>query len=108
MVVATGCCCRSEHLTVREIDVVELVAAGQSNHQVGEGLSLSHHTVASYVEAAMRRFDVSTRAALVACCYNSGLLEGWPPRRTGRQCINSAEEVCRVTLAGGSRDPVGH
>jgi len=108
MNVESGCCCRAQHLTLREIEVAELVAAGQSNHQIGQGLSLSHYTVASYVEAAMRRFDVSTRAALVACCYSSGVLDGWPPRRTGRQCINAAEEACHVTLARRSRGAARH
>jgi DNA-binding CsgD family transcriptional regulator len=96
MAVETGCCCRAEHLTMREIEVAALVAAGQSNHQIGQGLSLSHYTVASYIESAMHRFEVSTRAALVACCYSSGVLDGWPPQRTGRQCINAAAIVCDV------------
>jgi DNA-binding CsgD family transcriptional regulator len=89
MIDLADCCCHAEHLTPREIEVVELVAAGQSNQQIGRDLCLSHYTVASYIETAMRRFDVANRAALVACCYSSGVLDGWPPRRTGRHCIKA-------------------
>ncbi|WP_084678547.1 helix-turn-helix domain-containing protein [Actinopolymorpha alba] len=68
-------------LTVSEVKVVELAAAGRTNDQIGRELSLSSHTVAAYLAEAMRRVGARNRAELVARCYVSGVLDvgQWPP-----------------------------
>jgi LuxR family transcriptional regulator, regulator of acetate metabolism len=74
---------------VRELEVVELIAFGLSNDQIGRRLRLSMHTITSYVLGAMRRLGAHNRTELVARCYVAGLLEAdaWPPVTTGRRCI---------------------
>jgi DNA-binding NarL/FixJ family response regulator len=51
-------------LSPREREVAELVAAGQTNKEIAAELYLSPNTVARHVSAAMRKFDVRSRAAL--------------------------------------------
>ncbi|WP_433619296.1 LuxR C-terminal-related transcriptional regulator [Dactylosporangium sp. CA-139114] len=68
------------------------MAAGLSNQRIGTVLYLSSHTVASYLETAMRRMQVANRAAVVAKCYVLGVLDAtcWPPEPTGKRCISAA------------------
>ena len=89
MTLTQRCCCREDHLAGREVKILELVAAGQSNQQVGSRLSLSQHTVAYYLARMMRRLHVANRAELVARAYAYQILDhqSWPPRSTGRRCL---------------------
>lgn len=82
------CCCHHGHLTEQEVVVLELVAQGLPNEDIGRRLHLSGHTVAGHVGSAMRRLLARSRAELVARAYVSGLLvsDAWPPRTTGRRC----------------------
>lgn len=87
----TSCCCQAQHLSPQELVVIELVAAGLSNQQIGRALSVSPHTVASQIATAMKRLEAQNRAELVARSYVTGLLAGqaWPPVSTGRRCLPS-------------------
>jgi DNA-binding CsgD family transcriptional regulator len=89
----SSCCCREEHLTAREVEVIALIAAGLSNEQIGQRLRLSSHTVAAYVVSAMRRLDAMNRAELVARCYVAGVLDQdiWPPALSGHRCIRQPD-----------------
>lgn len=82
------CCCHQSHLTEQEVVVLELVAQGLANDDIGRQLHLSGHTIAGHVGSAMRRLLARSRAELVARAYVSGLLasDAWPPRATGRRC----------------------
>ncbi|WP_300267497.1 helix-turn-helix transcriptional regulator [Microbacterium sp.] len=55
-------------LTARELQVLELVAEGLSNKQIGERLFISAKTVSVHVSAILRKLGASTRteAAMVA------------------------------------------
>jgi DNA-binding CsgD family transcriptional regulator len=55
-----------ESLTRSERAVVELVAEGLTNREVGKRLFISPHTVSSHLRHAFQKLDVSTRAALAA------------------------------------------
>jgi DNA-binding CsgD family transcriptional regulator len=68
------------------VAVIEQIAAGLTNEQVGRRLGLSPHTVATYIADARLRLGASDRAELVARCFVIGLLsvDAWPPRRSGR------------------------
>ena len=46
--------------------MLRLVAAGLSNDQIADKLSLSRHTVHVYVKSLYRRYGVSSRGELLA------------------------------------------
>ena len=48
-------------LTVREVEVLELIAAGQTNTQIAEALYISPRTVAQHVSSILGKLDVSSR-----------------------------------------------
>lgn len=55
-----------ERLTRAEVDVVELVAAGLSNREIGERLFISRRTVESHLSHVFRKLDISNRTQLAA------------------------------------------
>jgi DNA-binding NarL/FixJ family response regulator len=59
---------QAETLTDRELDVLRLLADGQSNARIGRQLGLSHKTVQNYVPRILDKLQVGdrTQAALVA------------------------------------------
>jgi DNA-binding CsgD family transcriptional regulator len=91
MTIEERCCCAQDHLTKRELRVIELVAAGYTNTQIARHISLSRHTVASQVTAAMRRVGAGNRVELVARSYAVNLLTTgtWPPTASGRRCVGA-------------------
>ena len=84
-----GCCCDLDHLTLRDLDVLELVARGLSNDQIAARLHVSTQTVAHHLSGMLRRLDAHNRAELVARGFTTGLLCAgqWPPIRSGRRCV---------------------
>jgi DNA-binding NarL/FixJ family response regulator len=67
-----------EELTVREREVMALVAAGMSNREIAERLVVSLATARTHVSRALRKVDARDRAQLVALAYETGLVQ---PRR---------------------------
>lgn len=61
-------------LTPRELGVLQLVAAGHTNRQIGEQLSLSALTVKSHLARISRKMGTGERAELVAIAMRRGLL----------------------------------
>jgi DNA-binding CsgD family transcriptional regulator len=53
-------------LTQRELDVLRLIAAGQTNKEIGSALVISEHTVARHVQNMLAKLGYSSRAALAA------------------------------------------
>lgn len=62
-------------LTDREKDVLELLAAGLSNAQIGAQLHLSPRTIEKYVSSLLRKTDTSNRAELVRFAMEHHLVE---------------------------------
>jgi DNA-binding NarL/FixJ family response regulator len=60
-------------LTGREREILELVAAGQRNHEIARGLTLSEKTIRNNVAAILFKLQVSDRAAAVAKARDAGL-----------------------------------
>jgi DNA-binding CsgD family transcriptional regulator len=56
---------RAAGLTAREVEVLGLVAAGLSNAEVADRLSLSVHTVGQHLNSIYNKLDVSSRTAAV-------------------------------------------
>jgi DNA-binding NarL/FixJ family response regulator len=61
-------------LSVREIEVLRLVADGLNNQVIAERLFLSEHTVHRHVANILNKLSVSSRAAAVAQAARRGLL----------------------------------
>jgi DNA-binding NarL/FixJ family response regulator len=61
-------------LTEREREVMALVAAGLSNHEIAEELVISGATAKTHVSRAMRKLHAHDRAQLVVFAYASGLV----------------------------------
>lgn len=62
-------------LTPRERDVLNLLAEGLSNAQIGDGLHLSPRTVEKYVSSLLRKTDTSNRAELVRFAVDHHLVK---------------------------------
>jgi DNA-binding NarL/FixJ family response regulator len=61
-------------LTPRELQVLRLLAAGQSNKQIAAELVLSKRTIDRHVGNIFRKLGVSSRAAATAYGYEHGLI----------------------------------
>jgi DNA-binding NarL/FixJ family response regulator len=61
-------------LSSREIEVLELVAAGRSNSEVAEQLFVSETTVKSHLAHIFSKLDVSSRTAAVSAARQRGIL----------------------------------
>jgi DNA-binding CsgD family transcriptional regulator len=65
---------RTKSLSMREIEVVQLVAAGLSNDAIARRLFVSPRTVQSHVASAMRKTESSNRTALGVLAIREGLV----------------------------------
>ncbi len=61
-------------LSGREVEVLQLVADGQSNKQVGELLGLSALTVKSHLARIARKLGTGDRAEMVALAMRAGVI----------------------------------
>lgn len=63
-----------ERLTAREIECLRWSAAGKSSDEIAIILSISSHTVISYLKSAMRKLDAVNRMQAIARAYRYRLL----------------------------------
>jgi DNA-binding NarL/FixJ family response regulator len=61
-------------LTVREVQVLRLVAAGKSNREIASALVISDRTVARHVQNIFAKLGVSSRAAASVFAVEQELL----------------------------------
>jgi DNA-binding NarL/FixJ family response regulator len=61
-------------LTQRQVDVLELVAAGLATRELARALAISPHSVESHVRKAMDKLGAANRAHAVALAFRQGLL----------------------------------
>ena len=61
-------------LTDREREVLQRVALGESNAEIGGALSISPATARTYVSRLLTKLDARDRAQLVVIAYESGLV----------------------------------
>ena len=64
-----------ELLTARELEVLRLVAGGNSNKQIATELGISRRTVESHRESLMRKIEIRTVAGLTRFALEHGLLD---------------------------------
>jgi DNA-binding NarL/FixJ family response regulator len=60
-------------LTTREREVLDLIAAGRSNHQIAQQLSLSGKTVANHISAIFAKLQVADRTQAILRARDAGL-----------------------------------
>jgi DNA-binding CsgD family transcriptional regulator len=61
-------------LTSREREVLEHLAAGETNRQIAEALFISVKTAGVHVSSILRKLDASTRGEAAAVAHRAGLL----------------------------------
>jgi DNA-binding NarL/FixJ family response regulator len=65
-------------LTVREREIVALIATGLSNSEIAAQIYVSQSTVKTHVARAMMKLGARDRAQLVVFAYQAGLVRpGW-------------------------------
>jgi two-component system response regulator NreC len=62
-------------LSMRERQVLEMVAQGLSNHEIGANLKLSPKTIARHRERIMNKLNMHSRTELVKYAIRSGLVK---------------------------------
>jgi DNA-binding CsgD family transcriptional regulator len=62
-------------LSIRELDVLRLVARGLSNREIGAALFISEHTAANHVRGILRKTACTNRTQATAYAYRRGLAE---------------------------------
>lgn len=65
---------RGEPLSDRELDVLQLLAAGESNKAIADGLSISPYTVKTHLRNIFIKLDVSTRTEATTVAIQQGVL----------------------------------
>ncbi len=64
-----------EVLSMRERQVLEMIAQGISNQEIGERLELSHKTIARHRERIMKKLNMHSRTELVKFAIRTGLVQ---------------------------------
>jgi ATP/maltotriose-dependent transcriptional regulator MalT len=64
----------SHELTDRELEVLRLLSAGETNREIAEGLVVSVRTVDRHVSNIYAKLGVSSRAAATGYAYEHGLV----------------------------------
>ena len=68
-------------LTRREIEVLALIAAGETNKAIAAALVISEHTVARHVQNMLQKRGASSRASLAAFAVEQGLARRPPGQK---------------------------
>jgi DNA-binding CsgD family transcriptional regulator len=61
-------------LSVRQLEVLRLVASGKGNREIAAALVISEHTVARHLQNIFAKLDVSSRAAATAFAFEHDLV----------------------------------
>lgn len=65
---------RTRALSVREVEVVQLLADGMSDKEIAGTLFLSKRTIENHVATAMKKTECRNRTELVVCAISEGLV----------------------------------
>lgn len=63
------------HLTLREVEVLELVARGYTNNEIAELLTMSFHTVTSHIKHIYTKLSVRSRSAAIFEANQLGIID---------------------------------
>jgi len=64
-----------ETLTPREREVVQLVAEGHTNKEIGKALSITEDTVKKHMQSILAKLDTTNRAGAVAKLTRAGFIK---------------------------------
>jgi DNA-binding CsgD family transcriptional regulator len=64
-----------DELSAREAQILQLVARGLSNREIGERLVISEHTVANHVRSILRKSGCANRTEAASYAHRHGLAE---------------------------------
>lgn len=67
---------RASGLTPRELEILQLLAVGQSADEIARDLFISSKTVGTHLEHIFMKLDVHSRVEAVAVAYRDGLVAG--------------------------------
>lgn len=67
-------------LTLREREVLALIAQGRTNKEIGARLVISEHTVARHVQNMLGKLGLASRTALATYAVESGLIPARTPQ----------------------------
>jgi DNA-binding NarL/FixJ family response regulator len=83
--VSTWVRARSEkkELSNRELEVLQLVAQGRTNLEIGQQLQISEKTVEKHVRALFRKLTVTSRVELAVCALHQGWIQKDRPEQKG-------------------------
>jgi two-component system NarL family response regulator len=78
--VATRLAARStqRHLTMREVEVLERIAEGMRNKEIGAALRISEETVQVHVKNILAKLGVNDRTAAVTVAFRRGIIHSVP------------------------------
>jgi DNA-binding NarL/FixJ family response regulator len=62
-----------DDLSLREVEILRLVARGLSNRQIGAELFISEHTVANHIRSILRKTRCANRTEATAYAHRRGL-----------------------------------
>jgi two-component system NarL family response regulator len=62
-------------LSKREVEVLESLASGKSNKEIGHALDISEGTIKFHVKSILRKLDVVGRAEAVAVASRRGIIQ---------------------------------
>lgn len=86
----------SIRLTEREAQIIHLLAAGQTNRQIGQQLQLATGTVRNYLGRIFRKLGVTTRTQAAVLAVELGLTtppSGSTARRTSHTGVASGDST---------------
>ncbi|MDX6590299.1 MAG: hypothetical protein QOI84_1573, partial [Solirubrobacterales bacterium] len=63
-------------LSPREAQILELVAEGLSNREIGTSLSISEHTAANHIRSILRKTECANRTEAASYAHRHGLASG--------------------------------
>lgn len=63
------------NLTARELEILEMLAKGLTNKQIGCALTISENTVRNHLKCVMSKLEVSDRTEAVAVAIQQGILQ---------------------------------
>jgi DNA-binding NarL/FixJ family response regulator len=72
-----------DHLTQREIDVLRLIGAGNSNKLIADHLSLSEATIKGHVTNILSKLGANDRAHAVTIGLRRGIIDLDSPPKVG-------------------------
>lgn len=80
---------KGKQLTEREIEVLELVAIGLTNAEIGDELYLAEETIKSHMRHILGKLQARNRAHVVARGFHAGLLTTTSVRSSSARSASS-------------------